>query len=324
MRKLKKPITYFLLGVILTVFVVLGLNSCKNINSVDVVITPTPTVEPVVITATPIPTATPLVITATPIPTATPVLITATPIPTATPVVITETPMPTATPVVITATPIPTATPVVITATPVPTATYVPVPTATLVLSTPKPTAQVTVSPTPTLAPTPTPTLVPTKEPTPVPTATPTSDPGPANLENINKQLGNISVSNEILPLAGGNKTRDFYNIIDLNRVNQDNLYISLKKLFVNCIAHSIDIKFSYEGSAESRLLTSLNSAVCPTCGRLIMTYKTENTSEMSNLMKQITDIKYANQIMLDFLQEHTTSNPSNMNERLTIICAGH
>ena len=293
MRKLNKVICFLL---VIGMFFVLTACQSVNIENPSVenndysqVTTENPK-EIVTMAPTSLPTVTPtLVPTATPtlVPTATP-----TPIPTATPTLVptaTPTPMPTATPTLV-----PTATP-----TPVPTATPTPVPTAT-------------------------PTPVPTATPTLVPTAIPTVNPGIANLENIKRQIAKINTSNEIIPDFSMQKTRDFGSTIDLNCVDSNGLYNSLKNLFVNCIAHSIDIKFSYNGTAESCLSTSLNSAICYNCGRVIMTYKVENTNEMANLMSRITNVSYANQIMLDFINEYTAESPYTKDERLTLVCGGH
>lgn len=264
-----------------------------------VVTTSMPTATP---TPIPWPTAT-LVPTATPVPMVTPIPIwwpTATPVPTATLV-------PTATPILIwwpTATPVPTATP-----TPIPWPTATPVPTATLV-------------PTPTPTPTSTPIPTPTSTPTPTPTPKPTVNPGVVNLEKIRDQLTKMNVANEIIPDTSG-KRWDLYQYIDTNYVEPYALYDSLKNIFVNCIAHSVEITFSYDGNAEDRLQRSLQSAKCDLCGNLKMTYNSANTSEMGYLMSQITDVNRANYIMLDFLYEHTAiiHEPS---QRLTIICGGH
>lgn len=227
-------------------------------------------------------------------------------------------PSPTVTPTLV-----PTTPPIIIYVTPIPTVTPTMVPThpPIIIYVTPEPTAI------PTKKPTSTPTLKPTPIPTPIVTVAPTKNPGPDNLKKIQKELKKMKVSNEILPDIGGTKKRDFYNTIsyfEMSGINEYELYNVLKDVFVNCIAHSVDIAFSYEGSAENRLQNSLNSAICNNCGRVRMTYKKENTSEMSYLMSQISDVNYANQIMLNFIQENTATNAGNSNERLTIVCMGH
>lgn len=252
---------------------------------------PAPTVQTIIVYVTPEPTAIP-----TPTPTAV-----STPVPTAQPIIIYITPEPTTIPIVI-STIRPTNPPIIIYVTPVPTA-----------VSTKRPTVTPTIKPTPT--------------PTPFVTAVPTQNPGPDNLKKIQKELKKMSVSNEIIPEIGGTKVRDFYSAIsyyEMTYINQHELYNILKDIFVDCIAHSVDITFSYEGSAENRLQNSLNSSICNNCGRLKMTYKKDNTKEMSYLMSQITDVYQANQIMLNFIQENTSANPGNSNERLTIVCSGH
>jgi len=195
--------------------------------------------------------------------------------------------------------------------TPVPTASPVPTATPPVVLP------FVTYSPVPT----------PTPAPTPIPTPKTTQNPGPENLKRLQEEIQKISHWNEIVPSEGGEKKRDFYQVTqywEMTFVDSNELYNVLKDVFTNCIAHSIQIEFSYDGSAESRLQSSLNSAVCSHCGRLKMIYKEENTSEMEYLMSQISDRNTANRIMLDFIQEHTSSNSKNSNDRLTITCAGH
>ena len=198
------------------------------------------------------------------------------------------------------------------TATPMPTIAQMPT-----VTPTPMPTITPTVTPTPM----PTITPMPTVTPTPTPTITPTPNPGPKNLENIKRELGRVSESNEILPLIGGNKGRDFYNSIDLTGVDQWELFEALRNLFVKTIAHSVDMTVASGSSAENTLYYSLRTAVCPGCGRLVMTYNKANTAEMNNILNRVTDVFQANRIMLDFLNEHTVKNPSNSNERLTVVC---
>ena len=233
---------------------------------------------------------------------------------TPTPVVILNTTAPTSTP---TPSPTPTPTP---SPTPTPTPTPTPSPTPT---PTPSPTPTPTPSPTPTPTPTPSPTPTPTPSstPTPTPTPTPTVNPGPANLEKVKEQLKKANVANEILPNKGGNKNRDFISNIDTQWIDSNDLFTTLRNFFVDVVAHSFDITFSYEGTPQDRLRNSLNSAVCTNCGRLKMTYDTSHTSEMNYLLSQIDNIDEANRIMLDFLQEHTAMNPNNLNERWFIVC---
>lgn len=127
-----------------------------------------------------------------------------------------------------------------------------------------------------------------------------------------------------MLPSYSDGKARDFYASIRLEAVDQAELYKALKECFTNVIAHSIDMQFSYEGSAEDRLNNSLRSAVCGSCGRLRLTYNTNNTSEMAYLLSQIQNTGRANEIMLNFLQEYTCINSANSNERLLLTCPGH
>lgn len=295
MRNLKK----FLL-VLCLVSLLLILSGCGKEKSEPIpTVTPTATTNTLYYpfeTYTPAPTVQTIIIYVTPEPTTTPTMM-----PKATPTVVPTTP-----PIIIYVTPIPTATP-----------TMEPI----IIYLTPEPTAI------PTKRPTPIPTLKPTPTPTPIVTVAPTKNPGPDNLKKIQKELKKMKISNEILPDIGGTKKRDFYNTIsyfEMSGINEYELYNVLKDVFVNCIAHSVDISFSYEGSAENRLQNSLNSAICNNCGRVRMTYKKENTSEMSYLMSQISDVNYANQIMLNFIQENTAANAGNSNERLTIVCMGH
>lgn len=336
MRKLKIAIcvlaalAIFFMGVSATLLVVIT----NRPESVPMA-TPTPviTMQPEKLPfATLVPTAIP-VVTATTIPTQVPTEVpTATPVPTSTPTAVpTATPVPTSTPTAVpTATPVPTAT-FVPTATPVPTKVATPTPTFVPDVT---PTAIPTSTPTivPTVVPTTVPTSVPTQVPivtavptqVPVVTVAPTKVPGNASLDPLKRELKKTNVGNEIYFSYNLGKARDFYNSIDITGVNHDELYAILEPVFVNVIAHSVNFSFSTGGTAEDNFANTLSSGECYNCGRLILTYNNENTGNMANLMMRISNKKYANEIMLDFLNEFTAIDPENPNTRLFLVCPGH
>lgn len=276
------------------------------------------TMQPAIPTAIPAETATPwipVVVTNAPesVATATPeVWYIATVAPTVLPteVVFTPTPKP-----VITATSVPTATPEpVITSTPVPTATPEPV-----ITTTPVPTA--------TLEPVITATPAPTATPTPVVTAAPATEAPPKYtkeaLETARKELYKLTAGiNEILPDYTSNKKYDLYNYISVDKINPNDLFVILKDIYINTLAHSLDFQFNYDNTIEGLEMT-LNSAYCPNCGKVKCVYKTENDAKMTALLDSVksSDIMNANMVMLNFLYTNSYVSNDNINERLIICC---
>ena len=227
---------------------------------------------------------------------------------------------------VITATTVPTATPEpVITATTVPTATPEPVITATTV-----PTATPTpiVTATPTEVPTPVVTASPTEAPTPVVTAAPATEVPPKYtkeaLETARKELYKLTAGiNEILPDYNANKKYDLYNYISIDQINPNDLFVILKDIYINTLAHSLDFQFDYDNSIEGLEMT-FNSACCSYCGKVKCVYKTENDAKMIALLDSVTskDIMNANMLMLNFLYNNSYVSEDNVNERLIICCS--
>lgn len=241
-------------------------------------------------------------------------------------------------PIVVTNTPMATKTPEVwyiTTVTPNNNPTVLP----TDVIITPFPTITVapTITPMPTITPTPTPivTVVPTA--TPVVTNPPTQVPTPTQqvteapskyskeaLEIARKELYKLTGGvNEILPDYIFNRKYDLYNYITIDKINPYELFEILKDIFINTMAHSFDFNFDY-GHGIQGLEMILNSAYCPTCGRLESTYKRENDANMISLLESIKydDIANANMIMLNFLYNNSYVSNDNINERLVICCS--
>ena len=213
---------------------------------------------------------------------------------------------------VITATTVPTATPEpVITATTVPTATPTPIVTAT-----------------PTEVPTPVVTASPTEAPTPVVTAAPATEVPPKYtkeaLETARKELYKLTAGiNEILPDYNANKKYDLYNYISIDQINPNDLFVILKDIYINTLAHSLDFQFDYDNSIEGLEMT-FNSACCSYCGKVKCVYKTENDAKMIALLDSVTskDIMNANMLMLNFLYNNSYVSEDNVNERLIICCS--
>lgn len=217
----------------------------------------------------------------------------------------------------------------VITVTPMPTTTHEPVITATPV---PTATPVVTINPTetPIVTNTPTATPVVTNPPTQAPTPTQQVTEAPPKytkeaLEIARKELYKLTGGgvNEILPDCVSNRKYDLYNYITLDKINPYELFNILKDIYINTMAHSFDFNFDYCDGIEG-LEIVLNSAYCPTCGRLEITYKRENDAKMISLLDSIKydDIVNANMIMLNFLYNNSYVSNDNINERLVICCS--
>jgi len=184
----------------------------------------------------------------------------------------------------------------------------------------------------PTEVPTQVPTEVPTQAPTEVPTEAPTEVPAiviitpeppaiddSAKFAAIQTQLGNMNVANEVLPTYEYGKFYDLYSYIDVSGVNQQKLYDMLKPFVINVVAHSFEFDFNLQGSTpEDTLMLVLESAKDET-GRLRLTWNSDHTSRMENVMSQISDIGKANEIILDWLNDVTIANPDNSAERLFV-----
>ena len=206
--------------------------------------------------------------------------------------------------------------PPVITATPAPIITATPTPNVT-----PTPTQKPTDAPTdvPTQAPTDAPTEVPTEAPTAAP---PTESPEEISDKKINKILGELShasVAGEVLPYYGNEPKKDFNKYVNTEGINHEKLFKELKKFFVTVVAHSFDFDFQTGSTPESNLYYSLQTGK-GSDGKLILTYNKDNNAIMEEILNGITNYEDANNTMLQFLIENTTSNPQNDNERLFIV----
>lgn len=228
--------------------------------------------------------------------------------PTATP-----TAMPTATPTVE-----PTATPT-IEPTAEPTATPTAEPTST-------PTATPTAEPTatPTATPTVEPTATPTIEPTAEPTATPIAEPTDNKVEKIRKELSKLTMDGGIYIDYDMKSKHDLYDSINVVGISDDALFSELKKPFLDGIANWTNMQFVENSSSIDALSEALNSSICPICDRVEIHENAGNFQSILKLFEQIVyegEYKSANEILLDYLYEHTAMNPNNPSERLILTC---
>ncbi|MBR4110779.1 MAG: hypothetical protein IKK43_03735 [Clostridia bacterium] len=182
------------------------------------------------------------------------------------------------------------------------------------------------VTSTPTVAPTPIVTVPPTKAPTPVPTAVVTEEPPKYTkeaLEAARQELYKLTAGvNEILPDYNASKKYDLYNYITIDKVEPNELFLILKDIYINTMAHSLDFRFEYENTIQGLEMT-LNSAYCPNCGKVQCVYKRENDAMMKRLLESVRseDVMNANMLMLNFLCTNSYISNDNINERLIICC---
>ena len=208
--------------------------------------------------------------------------------------------------------------------------TSVPTQYITLAPQTVAPTPELTSAPTaaptqqPTDVPTQQPTDAPTQQPTDAPTAEPTESPEEISNKKIKRILGELNKAQsvgEVIPTRDMARSYDFRSYTDINSVNQQQLFNELKSFFVKVVAHSFEFNFQTGSTPENNLEASLKSGR-GSDGKLILGYDDsgENAAIMEEILCGITDYEKANSIMLSFINENTTSNPDNSNERLFIV----
>ena len=214
-----------------------------------------------------------------------------------------------------------------------PTPTFVPTLAPTQYITS-APTPELTAAPTfvptpapteaPTQQPTPEPTQAPTQKPTDAPTAEPTESPEEISNKKIKRILGEVNkaqAAGEVIPTRDMSRNYDFNGYTDISNVNQQKLFTELKSFFIKVVAHSFEFDFQTGSTPEKNLEASLKSGR-GSDGKLILGYDDsgESAAIMEEILCGITDYEKANSIMLSFINENTTSNPSNSNERLFIV----
>lgn len=286
----------------------------EDVKVIYVTVTPAPT-EVIIQDPTVVPTPTPIYIQVTPEPTVEPEIVYVTPEPTA---VITQEPtvVPTPTPIYIQVTPEPSMTPEII---------YV----------TPEPTEVVTQTPTVMPTPTPTPIYVevtaePTKQPeivyvTPEPTvaAAPTQDMS-VLYTKLEEEISTLVSGSGIYPDYCITPQNDLYNYIAVDGIDSNMLFSLLRKPFENAIANWTPMEFVQDCSSLNRLAFALESTICDSCGRVMISNHPENQSAITTTFVEIIqrgECKEANQILLKYLNQYTVKNQSNPYERLFVAC---
>jgi hypothetical protein len=131
----------------------------------------------------------------------------------------------------------------------------------------------------------------------------------------------------DIKPVSGdsiGNlRILDMYDYVSLREVNERQLFMYLKEVFIYKIAHNIKIEI-IEGAPITRLEYALKACVDES-GKVILDNKSDNnnTAIMEQIFNSLSneDIERANQYMVDFIYLHTARNPNSQNiERLLIV----
>lgn len=221
-------------------------------------------------------------------------------------------------------------------ATPTITATVSPIPTlestkrpTTIIIVTMAPTATPTAEPTATSTaePTATPTAEPTATPTTNPTATPTAEPTDNNvnaIEKIWKELSKITLDGGVYIDYEMKSKHDLYAFIDIEGISDDVLFNELKKPFLEGIVNWTNMQFVENNSSIDALSEALNSSICPICDRVEIHENAGNSQSVLKLFEQIVyegEYKSANEILLNYLYEHTAMNPNNPSERLILTC---
>ena len=202
----------------------------------------------------------------------------------------------------------------VLTAEPTPEPTPVSTPT-----STPEPTS------TPTPEPTPTPTPEPTPTSTPVPMATSTLVPTQAPVNDyaiINQELGCLVMAGGIYPDYDIKPGKDIYDFLQLKEYKSKELFEVLVKPFVDGIATWTDMSFDGSLHGVSALAKALESCVDKNYDRVRIVYHEDNPVKISTVFEEIRQAEAyekANALLLDWLYNYTTKNPSNPWERLIV-----
>lgn len=199
--------------------------------------------------------------------------------------------------------------------------------------STKRPTTIIIVTVTPTVTPTGTPTIeftaTPTVDPTGTPTIEPTvtlttAEPTDNNVEKIRKELSKLTMDGGIYIDYDMQSKHDLYESINVVGISDDVLFSELKKPFLDGIVNWTNMQFVENNSSIYALSEVLNGSICPICDRVEIRERTNNSQSILKLFKQIMyegKCKAANDILLDYLYEHTTMNPNNPSERLILTC---
>lgn len=199
--------------------------------------------------------------------------------------------------------------------------------------STKRPTTIIIVTMTPTVTPTATPTIEFTATPTVDQTATPTieptltlttAEPTDNNVEKIRKELSKLTMDGGIYIDYDMQSKHDLYESINVVGISDDVLFSELKKPFLDGIVNWTNMQFVKNNSSIAALSEALNCSICSNCGRVLIRENHNNLISALNLFEQISNesnFKVANDILLNYLYEYTTMNPTNPNERLILAC---
>ena len=176
----------------------------------------------------------------------------------------------------------------------------------------------------PIVAPTPVSTAVPTVEPTKAPfvfaTTCPTAVPQKVGYAEIKAELEKACIGNEVYPSYDDYPTG--FPITLKEGVDQNKLFDEvLAPFFVNVVAHSFEFDFTKgKGITGERALKNVLDSSANENGYLTLTYNKGQTSKMQDILSSIKDKAYANELMLEWLNNHSAPNPINSSERLFLV----